>query len=99
MEPVYLRIVKNQGMILVAVCDRVLLGKTFRQGKLKLEVVPSFYQGVPSTIEETMQALESASIGNLVGNTVVTAAIEKGLVDPDAVIRIDGIPHAQIVKM
>ncbi len=99
MEPVYLRIVKNQGTTLVAACDRTLLGRTFRQGKLKLEVLRSFYQGVPSTIEETMQALEVANIGNLVGTTVVTAAIKKGLVDPEAVIKIDGVPHAQIVKV
>jgi hypothetical protein len=99
MEPVSLRIVKSQGTILVAACDRTLLGKTFREGRLKLDVLPSFYQGVASTIEETMQALESASIGNLVGELVVTAAIEKGFVSPEAVIKIAGIPHAQIVKV
>ena len=98
MESVYLRIVKSQETILIAACDRTLLGKTFREGRLKLDVLPSFYQGVLSTIEETMRALESASIGNLVGEMVVTAAIERGFVSPEAVIRIGGVPHAQIVK-
>ena len=83
----------------MAACDRQLLGKTFRQGRLQLEVMPSFYQGVLSTIEEILQALESASIGNLVGESVVAAAVERGLVDPDSIITIDGVPHAQIVKI
>ena len=83
----------------MAACDRQLLGKTFRQGRLQLEVMPSFYQGVPSTIEEILQALESAHVGNLVGESVVAAAVKRGLVNPDAIITIDGIPHAQIVKI
>lgn len=99
MECAYLRIIKRQGVIVVAACDRQLLGKTFRQGRLQLEVMPSFYQGVLSTIEEILQALESAHVGNLVGESVVAAAVERGLVDPDAIITIDGIPHAQIVKI
>lgn len=99
MENIYLRIIKNKDAIIVAACDKSLLGKTFRQGKLKLEVLPSFYEGPLSTVEETLQALEVATIGNLVGEIVVSAAVERGLVNPDAIIRIGGIPHAQLLKL
>ena len=99
METIYLRIIKSRDAVIVAACDKPLLGKTFRQGKLKLEVSPGFYEGPLSTVEETLQALEAATIGNLVGEVVVSAAVERGLVNPDAIIRIDGIPHAQILKL
>ena len=64
-----------------------------------MEVLPSFYQGVLATTEEALQALEIASIVNLVGNVVVMAAVKRGLVDPEAIIRINGVPHAQIVRV
>jgi hypothetical protein len=35
----------------------------------------------------------------MVGKNIVKKAIEKGYVHPEAVLRIEGIPHAQIVKI
>lgn len=50
-------------------------------------------------LKRPCRPLEAANIGNLVGEVVVSAAVERGLVDPDAIIRIDGVPHAQILKL
>jgi hypothetical protein len=85
--------------MLVAACDDNLLGKTFREGKLKLEVDRKFYGEDLSTIEEVMAAIQKADIANLVGVRVVESAVKKGLVDRQAVITIAGIPHVQIVKI
>jgi hypothetical protein len=35
----------------------------------------------------------------MVGHRIVKKAVEKGLIHPEAVIKISGVPHAQIVKM
>jgi len=35
----------------------------------------------------------------MVGKKIVEKAIEKGYVHPEAVIEIQGVPHAQIIKM
>jgi hypothetical protein len=43
--------------------------------------------------------MENSTIVNMVGRNVVRKAIEKGYVHPDAVLNIEGIPHAQIVKL
>jgi len=43
--------------------------------------------------------IEKSTIVNMIGENVVNKAIEKGYVHPEAVIRIEGIPHAQIVKI
>jgi hypothetical protein len=99
MTNIYLRIFKEKGFVIVAACDSGVLGKTFREGRLKLEVADRFYKGELCSIEEAVQALQAADIGNLVGGTVVKAAVENGLVDPAAVITIGGVPHVQIIKI
>ncbi len=81
--------------VLVAACDTELLGKTFREGELKLHV-SSFYDGDEVGEEEFVQQLRQATIGNLVGRSTVDAAKRAGLVQEDGVLWIDGVPHAQL---
>lgn len=83
---------------LVAVCDTDLLGKSLSEGELVLSVT-DFYRGEPASDEEIRAALRSATIANLVGERSVGLAVEEGLVDPDCVIRIEGVPHAQMIRM
>ena len=96
---VYLRVFADAKYTLVAVCDFGLLGETFREGKLKLEVKVDFYMGVGTSISQALQAIDAADIANLVGEGIVKAAIERGLVNPSAIVHIDGVPHVQIVRM
>ncbi len=99
MAQVYLRVFRNPAQTLVAVCDPSLIGRTFREGKIKLEIKEEFYRGSLTSVEEAMKALKAASIGNLVGEMSVDAAVNRGLVDPSAIIRVSGVPHVQIVKL
>lgn len=96
---VYVNVYNNAGQTLVAVCDREILGKTFRQGKLKLDVKPSFYKGNLMKVDEAVKMLIEADIANLSGENIVTATVEKGLADARAVIRILGTPHLQFIKI
>ena len=96
---VHLRVIHDNRGVLVAACDAGLLGETFRQGKLKLEVNTQFYGGALCTIEKAMEALVEADVANLVGETTIKAAVDKGLVDPEAVIYFGTVPHVQIVRL
>jgi hypothetical protein len=96
---VHLRVIHEKRGVLVAACDAGLLGETFRQGKLKLEVNTQFYGGALCTIEKAMEALVEADVANLVGETTIKAAVDKGLVDPGAVIYFGAVPHVQIVRL
>jgi len=49
--------------------------------------------------EEAVEMIANSTIVNMVGKNIVQKAIEKGYVHPEAVLNIEGIPHAQIVKM
>lgn len=84
---------------MVACCDENVIGKTFREGKLKLNPDRKFYGHSVSKISEALVLLETAEILNLVGEKIITAAIDKGLVHPDAVITIAGVPHVQVMKL
>ncbi len=84
---------------MVACCDEDVIGKTFREGKLKLNPDRKFYGHSVSKISEALLLLETAEVLNLVGEKIIKAAIEKGLVHPDAVITIAGVPHVQVMKL
>ncbi len=66
---------------------------------MKLSLETGFYGNSLSELAEALVVLETADIMNLVGSEIVYAAIAKGLVHPDAVISIGGVPHAQVMKI
>ena len=96
---VYVNVRRWGHQVLLAVCDADLLGKAFRESDMVFEVKEDFYKGLRTSIEEAVTLIEESTVANLVGRNIVEKAMEKGYVHPEAVIRICGILHAQIVKM
>ncbi len=96
---IYVKVYRVQGEVLLAACDEELLGKTFREGELKLEVKERFYRGELVEEEKLEELLEEATIANLTGERCVEKAIELGYVNPERVLRIEGVPHAQMAKL
>lgn len=85
--------------VLLAICDSEILGETLREGKIVFHVKEDFYKGSKMDIEDAVCMIENSTIVNMVGANVVKKAIERGYVHPEAVLKIDGVPHAQIVKL
>ena len=85
--------------VLLAICDTEILGKTLREGKIVFNVQEEFYKGARVAIEEAVDMITNSTIVNMVGKNIVQKAIEKGYVHPEAVLNIEGVPHAQIVKI
>lgn len=94
-----IKIYRQGNDILLAACDENLIGKTFEEGKFQIEVKKDFYDGERVTPEILKKLLKDVTIANLVGDETIRHAIEIGLIDPECVIKIKGIPHAQMVKM
>jgi hypothetical protein len=91
---------KKKGQnVLLAMCDAEILGKTLCEGKIVFQVKEDFYKGRKVNVEEAVCMIENCTIVNMIGRNVVKEAIEKGYVHPEAVLNIEGIPHAQIVKL
>lgn len=94
----YLRVIQTQGEVLVIVCDSELLGKKFKQGKLRLDVKESFYRGTEANVKECIAALRKATIANLVGS-IVGHAVKAGIIERENVLRIQNVLHAQLVSI
>ena len=95
---VYVNLKKAGRNVLLAICDCELLGRTLREGKIVFHVKDEFYNGRKASIEEAMGMIDNSTIVNMVGKNCVEKAIAKGYVHPEAVLKIEGIPHAQIIK-
>lgn len=96
---VYAKLRKWGKCVLLATCDVELLGKILREGKIVFKVGEEFYKGPKMPVEEAVELMKESTIVNMVGTNIVNKAIEKGLVHPEAVLEICGVPHAQIVKI
>lgn len=96
---VYINLKQIGKNVLLAICDVEILGRTLREGKIVFHVKDEFYNGRKATVEEAVSLINNSSIVNLVGKNCVETAIAKGYVHPEAVLNIEGIPHAQIVKL
>ncbi len=92
-----MKIYKIRGEVLLAACDRELLGKKFVEDELQLEVKKEFYFESYVSERTFINSMKIATIANLVGERVIKIAIREGYIDRDNVIRIDGVPHAQMV--
>jgi hypothetical protein len=98
-QEIAMKVYKRANEILLAACDSDLLGKTFKEGKLQIEVSPEFYDDARVNKQLFLQNLQLSTISNLVGETTINYAVEAGLVDKSSIIWIDGVPHAQICSM
>ena len=96
---VYVNLKQMGKNVLLAICDADILGKTLREGKIVFKVKEEFYNGGLVTIEEAVDMIRNSNIVNMVGKNCVEKAIQKGYVHPEAVLNIEGVPHAQIVKL
>ncbi|MHC1570700.1 MAG: DUF424 domain-containing protein [Methermicoccaceae archaeon] len=95
----YLKKHTHGRIVLVAVCDEGIVGRRFTEGKLTLHVDAKFY--VDEVVDERrmVEEIRNADISNLVGERAVGCAIEAGEVVASNVLYIDGVPHAQILRL
>ncbi|MEM3588388.1 MAG: DUF424 family protein [Nitrososphaerota archaeon] len=87
------------GEVIVAVCDKGLLGKKIRiSEKFETRVSEDFYMGRTANWEHIAKLIETATIINLLGDDIVNAAIEAGIVPEGASSTIGGVKHVQLIK-
>ncbi|MBI5355329.1 MAG: DUF424 family protein [Candidatus Aenigmarchaeota archaeon] len=84
---------------LLAVCDENVLGKRVTEGDLEIEVRESFYKDEKCDSRKIVQLSREATIINAVGKNVVNILIDEGLVDSEKVLKIRGLPMAQMVRL
>ena len=85
--------------VLLAICDFELIGKVLRDGKIVFEVREDFYKGIMMPVEEAINLVNQSTVVNMIGHHIIQEALERRLIHPEAILKISGIPHAQIIKI
>ena len=85
--------------VLLAVCDKEHLGKTYEEGEISFTASTRFYGGEDVTESELLELFKEADSMNLFGNKCVDIAIKQGLVGEKGIIKIKGIKHAQVYRV
>ena len=86
-------------MFLLQPAIRKCSEKPLRHGNTVVEISRAFYEGEYVSEEELQKALQNATTANLFGEKTIKCAIKCGFIDPDSVIMIDCVPHAQIFRI
>jgi hypothetical protein len=94
-----IKVFKQGNDLVIGACDENLLGKKFVDGKLQIDVAKRFYDGDRINKNKLKTFLDDATIANLVGKETVSYAIQCGYINPDCILKIKGIPHAQMIRM
>ena len=81
---------------LVAVCDEDILGKKFEENELQIDLTGDYFRGEKVTEEELEKILKGALAINFAGKKSVEFGLKKGLVKKEGIVRVAGVPHAQV---
>ncbi len=92
----YLRVRQTQKEYLVTVCDEDLLGKTICEGELELCINDRFFGGELVPLEKCLEQMKIATNFNLIGKTIVDAAVENRMVNELAVMWINCPDHGKV---
>lgn len=80
---------------MVAVVDRDILGKIFKEGNRQLDLTAAFYQGTAQAADEVKRSIRGADVIHVIGNASVALARRERWIEGGRVLTVQRIPHAQ----
>ncbi len=83
----------HDGRTTIALCDEVLLGKSFEEGNKLLDVKTTYYSGEPFNEKEFESVLTSLCSINAVGEESVKLLKAKNLAADSDVLFVDNVPY------
>ncbi len=83
----------------VALCDEELLGKKIVSKEFNVEISKDFYGERRVDERAALRMLKTATMGNFFGKRAVALAEKNGFILNKNIIFINGIPHAQFIKI
>ncbi|PIN87667.1 hypothetical protein COV12_02545 [Candidatus Woesearchaeota archaeon CG10_big_fil_rev_8_21_14_0_10_32_24] len=83
--------------ILLVVTDSNLIGKSFEEGKLQLDLTQDFYLGEKKTKEDIKLLLQKSRDVHFTGKESVAIGVELDLINPERILYVEGVPHAEVV--
>lgn len=89
----------SDGRLILAVCDKELLGKIFEDNEKRLDLSSDFYKGEEEKDNKIKKLFSVAYIINIVGEKSVSLALQEKIISKKDITFIKNIPHTQVVIM
>ena len=81
---------------MINICDLDLAGKEINKGDFTINISKEYFQDEEINQEEATSLLKSSSMLNLVGENIVTLALELKLAKGNSVKVIDDVPFLMV---
>ena len=89
----------SNGDNILALADKEILGKTFKDKDLEIDISKDFYHEGFCDEKELLMLVKKSSIVNAMGKESIDFLIKNKFADKDVVLKPCGIPHVQIVTV
>lgn len=93
------RVFKEGSDTLLAISDKSILGQNLEEGELCIFVSKDFYHENFCDEKGIKKLLNDATIVNAVGKDIIDLLINEGFIKKDNILKISGVPHAQIITI
>ncbi len=87
----------NEGRLILAICDKDLLDKTFEDSTSILNLKSGFYKGEDLSDNIIIDLFKKAYIINAVGTDSVALLVKEKIILPEQVKQIKKVPYVQTV--
>lgn len=87
----------NKGRLILAICDKSILGKKFEEDDFILDLKSEFYNGSIIEGEELLNLIKKSYITNVVGVDSVTFLKEHKFIEDGEIKKICNIPFVQVL--
>ena len=95
----YVKVHKSGDRIIIAICDKNLIGKKIKTKDLEINITERFYKGEELSEQEILKLLKEAENINILGQKSIDFAIKHKIIKKSSVIFIKNVPHAQIYNV
>ncbi len=102
-EVIYIKTHSTENGSILAMCDSDLIGKTFEEGDIIIDLknYSEFYVGNLASEPEAKSSINKDLLwsANVVGKSSVAIALEEGIIEQAHVKTVNGIPYASAFKV
>lgn len=84
--------------LILAICDKELLGNKYEEGKVQLDLSSEFYNGKESSKEELKSLMPKAYSISAVGEKSVAICRSLKIIEQNLIKKIKDIPYAYMVR-
>ncbi|MEK6854868.1 MAG: DUF424 family protein [Nanoarchaeota archaeon] len=96
----YIKVHRSYRLV-VAICDKELLGKKFEEGIKQLEIQENFFKGEEADSDEIIEHLKNFSMDdatfNIVGEKSINTALKAGIIAEGGIGMVQGVPFALVL--